>query len=55
MNNIFEAPFVREMCHITANMYRMGWDERNGGNISWILEPEAVGPLPCAAHAAAEL
>ena len=42
MNNIFEAPFVREMCHITANMYRMGWDERNGGNISWILEKEAV-------------
>lgn len=42
MNNILESPFVREMCHITANMYRMGFDERNGGNISWILEEEAV-------------
>ena len=42
MNHILEAPFVREMCHITANMYRKGWDERNGGNISWILEETAV-------------
>ena len=42
MNHILEAPFVREMCHITANMYRMGWDERNGGNISWLLEETAV-------------
>ena len=32
MKNIFEAPFVREMEKTTANMYRLGWDERNGGN-----------------------
>ena len=31
MKNIFEAPFVVEMMRITANMYRQGWDERNGG------------------------
>lgn len=42
MNNIFEAPFVKEMCDTTANMYRLGWDERNGGNISCLLEPELV-------------
>ncbi len=26
----------------TANMYRMGWDERNGGNISYMLEENDV-------------
>ncbi len=42
MYNIYEAPFVKEMCDITANMYRMGWDERNGGNISYRLKEEEV-------------
>lgn len=32
------APFVKEMCKTTANMYRLGWDERNGGNISYLLD-----------------
>lgn len=41
--NILEAPFVKEMCDATANMYRLGWDERNGGNISYLLEEEEVG------------
>jgi rhamnulose-1-phosphate aldolase len=38
MNNIFDAPFVKEMRETTANMYRLGWDERNGGNISCLLD-----------------
>ena len=42
MKNIFEAPFVREMCATTANMYRLGWDERNGGNISYLLDEKEV-------------
>ncbi len=42
MKNIFEAPFIREMCEVTANMYRQGWDERNGGNISYILNNDEV-------------
>jgi rhamnulose-1-phosphate aldolase len=41
--NIFDAPFVKEMCRTTANMYRMGWDERNGGNISCLLDAAEVG------------
>lgn len=41
--NILNAPFVREMCDTTANMYRLGWDERNGGNISLLLDEEEVG------------
>lgn len=40
--NILEAPFVQEMCRTTANMYRLGWDERNGGNISCLLDENEV-------------
>lgn len=42
MYNIFEAPFLREICDATENMYRLGWDERNGGNISYRLDKELV-------------
>ena len=42
MNQIINAPFVQEMCRTTANMYRLGWDERNGGNISCLLEESQV-------------
>ena len=42
MKDIMTAPFVEVMRKTTANMYRLGWDERNGGNISWMLEEEAV-------------
>ncbi len=37
-----KAPFIKEMCEVTANMYRQGWDERNGGNISYMLEESEV-------------
>ena len=37
MKDILTAPFVQEMMQTTANMYRLGWDERNGGNISYML------------------
>ena len=42
MKDIFTALFVKEMCKTTANMYRLGWDERNGGNISYLLEEQDV-------------
>ncbi len=42
MKNILDAPFVREMEETTANMYRLGWDERNGGNISYLLNENEV-------------
>ena len=42
MKDIMNAPFLKEMCRTTANMYRLGWDERNGGNISWMLEAQEV-------------
>lgn len=43
MKNILTAPFVEEMRKTTANMYRLGWDERNGGNISYLLDESEVG------------
>lgn len=42
MENILNAPFVEEMKKTTANMYRLGWDERNGGNISYMLDESEV-------------
>lgn len=37
-----KIPFVGEMMEVTRNMWEMGWDERNGGNISYLLEEEEV-------------
>lgn len=42
LKDIKTAPFVKEMCKTAANMYRLGWDERNGGNISYLLKEEEV-------------
>lgn len=42
MKNILTAPFLKEMCKTASNMYRLGWDERNGGNISYLLKEEEV-------------
>lgn len=42
MKDILTAPFVEEMKRATANMYRLGWDERNGGNISYMLNEAEV-------------
>ena len=42
MKDILTAPFVEEMRRTAANMYRLGWDERNGGNISYMLEEAEV-------------
>ena len=42
MKNILEAPFLKEFTATASNMYRLGWDERNGGNISYLLKEEEV-------------
>ena len=42
MKNILEAPFLIEMVRTTSNMYAHGWDERNGGNISLLLDEAQV-------------
>ncbi len=46
MKDILTAPFITEMCRLTDNLYRLGWDERNGGNISHIVpESQVAGYL----------
>lgn len=42
LKDVTTAPFVQEMCKTAANMYRLGWDERNGGNISYLLDESEV-------------
>ncbi len=36
------APFMVEMIRATTEMYRHGWDERNGGNVSLMLDESEV-------------
>jgi len=38
MKDILKAPFMTEMIRTASNMYAHGWDERNGGNISMLLD-----------------
>lgn len=44
MKDMLNAPFLTEMVRTASNMYRLGWDERNGGNISLMLSEEEVSP-----------
>ena len=38
MKDILTAPFMVEMIRTATNMYAHGWDERNGGNVSLLLD-----------------
>ncbi|MBN6206174.1 rhamnulose-1-phosphate aldolase [Ralstonia pickettii] len=42
--SILNAPFVRDMMDTTSDMWKLGWDELNGGNISCLLTEEEVSP-----------
>lgn len=42
MKNILEAPFMVETVRTLTNLYRLGWDERNGGNLSYLLYDEDI-------------
>ena len=42
MKDILESKFLKEFCLTADNMYRLGWDERNGGNISLLLKDDEV-------------
>lgn len=44
MKEILSAPWMVDMVRTATEMYRHGWDERNGGNISLLLEEEQVRP-----------
>lgn len=40
MKDVTKTKFFNEFCDTAANMYRLGWDERNGGNISLLLDED---------------
>ena len=42
MKNILEAKFMIETVRTLTNLYRLGWDERNGGNLSYLLYDEDI-------------
>ena len=42
--DILTSPFMTEMVNIISHMYDKGWNERNGGNISYLLTPEELAP-----------
>ncbi len=44
MKNILDAEWMIEMIRTATNMYGHGWDERNGGNISLLLDKDDVEP-----------
>ena len=42
MKDFVESKIVKEVSEITSNMYRQGWDERNGGNISYLIDEKFI-------------
>ncbi len=42
MKDILKAQWMTQMILTATNMYNHGWDERNGGNISLLLEEKDV-------------
>jgi rhamnulose-1-phosphate aldolase len=37
-----ETNFFKEFCNTANNMYQHGWDERNGGNITLLLDKKEI-------------
>ncbi len=44
MEDIRQAGFLQEFIRTMENMYAHGWDEKNGGNLSLLLEEEQLRP-----------
>ena len=44
MQNMLQSSLLQEFCRVLDNMYRLGWDERNGGNVSLLLNEEQIAP-----------
>lgn len=40
--DIKDSAFLKEFTATCSNMYRLGWDERNGGNVSYLLDEAEV-------------
>jgi rhamnulose-1-phosphate aldolase len=51
MGGILKAPFMKELIRTCSTMFRLGWNERNGCNISVIVEEdEAAKYLDTGVH-----
>ena len=37
--------YIYELCHVTYDMWNMGWDEYNGGNVSYRLTKEEASSI----------
>ncbi|GHU95008.1 rhamnulose-1-phosphate aldolase [Spirochaetia bacterium] len=46
MSDILKAPIMAELIRTCSNMYSLGWNERNGGNISIIVDEEEISRCP---------
>ena len=44
MKSIVKTQFMQEYVQIIDTMYHLGWDERNGGNVSYLLKSEELKP-----------
>lgn len=42
IKDIMDVVFIKEMVKIILNLYWLGWDERNGGNIIYLLDEKEV-------------
>ena len=42
MKNILDYKVLKEVADIIDRMYLLGWDERNGGNVSYLLDEEEL-------------
>lgn len=42
MKNIKDFFVIKKTCEMTKRMYEMGWDERNGGNVSVMIDEKAL-------------
>lgn len=42
MNSALKSPTLKKYLSIIDTMYHLGWDEKNGGNISCLLDQEEV-------------
>lgn len=42
LKNIMQFRPIQEMIEVTSNLYRLGWDERNGGNITYLVDEAEV-------------
>lgn len=42
MKNILNFKVIKEVCNILDVMYKLGWDERNGGNVSYLLYEDEI-------------